>query len=441
MKAGSTGTAGIEIALLILSAANANAQPGSGHSAGQPAGTVIPAISGTVVDAITGRPVAAVDVTLRVRASRGRSLRYENARTSPLGRFSFPSSVGPEAEFFSSGVDEIAITVNIPFVSLDRLRASAGNNEVDSDLGSDASVFLSRDPLFTAKSTRLRNMSLRGPRVGNKSYFPLAVQFLKACQQLWNANCITMETTRDIRVPLVPVLDNAAACKRILDPDVSEDCRQLQTYRSAFRQIETMAQLQAAKEICNSIDHGGASHLCLESLHAYILRPMDFDDRPPLRMDFASAEEALIVAPIAGLQVVSHTRADADPFAGTALYFATYQRESRPISMNSVQVRIEVAGDAGALRARFALMLKATHGRFEMFDGSPMVRFEDERSSSVAWLSKDAIVTVAANHMTANELRNSLEMLGERATHATDLTPGMSREVIRSYLRKYPASN
>jgi hypothetical protein len=159
MRAGSTRTAGIGRALLILSLATANAQPGREQPTGQPAGPVIPAISGTVVDAITGRPVAAVDVTLRVSASRGRSLRYENARTSPLGQFSFPSSVAPETGLFSSGVDEIAITVNIPFVSLDRLRAFAGDSEADSDLGSDASALLSRDPLFAAKSTKLPRLS------------------------------------------------------------------------------------------------------------------------------------------------------------------------------------------------------------------------------------------------------------------------------------------
>ena len=441
MRASSTRTAGIGSVLLILSLATANAQPGGEQpSSGQPAGLVIPAISGTVVDAITGRPVAAVDVTLRVSASRGRSLRYENSRTSPLGRFSFPSSVAPETGLFSSGVDEIAITVNIPFVSLDRLRALAGG-EVDSDLGSDASAFLSRDPLFAAKSTKLARLSLKGPRVGNRGYFPLAVQFLKACEQSWNANCITMETTRDIRVPLIPVLDDATGCKKIRDADVSEGCRQMQTYRAAFRHLETMAQLRAAKELCNSIDHGAVSHSCLYSLHAYILRPTDYEDRPPLRMEFASADEALIVTPIAGLQVRSHALLYPDPFTGTGMYVATYQRETRSISMNAVHVRIELPGSADGLRARFAALLKGTHSRVEMFDGSLVIAFEDDRSSSVAWVSKDRFITIEASHRTANELRNSLEMLGEYATHATDLTPEMPREVIRSYLRKYPPSN
>jgi hypothetical protein len=394
-----------------------------------------------VVDAITGKPVAAVDVTLRVRASRGGSLRYENSRTSPLGRFSFPSSVAHDAGLLAPGVDEIAITVNIPFLSLDRLRAFPGNHDVDSDLGSDASAFLSRDPLFTAKSAYLQNMSLKGPRVDNRAYFPMAVQFLKACEHPWNANCLSMETTRDIRVPLIPVLDNAAGCGKIPDADVREGCRQLQTYRAAFRHLETMAQLRAAKELCNSIDRGAASHLCLESLHAYILRPKDYEDRPPMRMDFASPEEALIVTPIAGLQVRSHSLASADPFTGAAFYVAAYQRESRSISLNSVNVRIELPGNADGLRARFAALLKGAHGRVEMFDSSPVVAFENDRSSSVAWVSRDKIITVETSHMTASELKNSLDMLGESATHAADLTPEMPREVIRGYLRKYPPSN
>jgi hypothetical protein len=250
-----------------------------------------------------------------------------------------------------------------------------------------------------------------------------------------------METTRDIRVPLIPVLDDATGCKKIPDADVSEGCRQLQTYRAAFRHLETMAKLRAAKELCSSIDHGQVSHLCLNSLHSYILRPTDYEDRPPLPMEFASAEDALIVTPIAGLQVWSHALVSPDPFSGTAIYVATYQRETRQISMNAVHVRIDLEGNADELRARFAALLKGTHSRIEMFDGNPVAAFEDDRSSSVAWVSKDRFITIDASHVPANELRNSLEMLGEYATHATDLTPEMPREVIRSYLRKYPPSN
>jgi hypothetical protein len=432
MKAGSTRIAGMEIGLLLLSLAGAKAQT---------SGPVIPAISGTVVDAITGRPVAGVDVTLRVQPSRGESLRYENVRTSPLGRFSFPSSVGPDAELFSSGVGEIAITVNIPFVSLDRLRALSGDKEIDSDRDSDASGFLSWDPLFTAKSTRVQNAELKGPRVGNKAYFPMAVQFLKACEQFWGANCIGMETTRKVRVPLIPVLDNAAGCKKIADPDVREGCRQLQIYRAAFRHLETMAQLRAAKEICSSIDHGPISQLCLVRLHTYIVRPTDYEDRPPLRMEIDSPEDALIVTPIAGMPVVSPSLAGSDPFTGYAMYVASYRRDTRAIFGDAVRVQIELPGNVDEIRTRFARLLTAVHGRFEMFDGSPLIALGDDRSSSVAWVSGDKIVTVSPGHLTAAEFRNFVDTLGENAARATELTPAMQREVIRSYLRKYPPSN
>ncbi len=429
----------MEVALLVLSLGIASGQPGRQQAGGHPAGPVIPAISGTVVDAITGKPVAGVDVTLRVNSSRGNTLRYENCRTSPLGRFSFPSSAGPDADFLSSGVGEFGITVNIPFVSLDRLRASPFNDQIDSDMGSDASGFLSWDPLFTAKSTRIQNVELKGPRIGNKAYFPMAVQFLKECEQ-WSANCISMETTQDVRVPLIPVLDDAGGCKKIADPDVREGCRQLQTYRAAFRHLETTAQLRAAKEICNSIDHGGISQLCLVRLHAYALWPKNYEDRPPLQMQIDSPEDALIVTPIAGMPAISHSLGDTDPFTGTAMYFASYQRESRGISMD-VHVQIELPASTEAARARFAGLLKAVHGRFEMFDGSPVIMYDIEPSSYVAWLSGGKIVTVSSSHLSAAELRNSIEMLGEEATRATELTPEMRREAIRMYLWKYPASN
>ena len=436
----------IEFALLILSLATARGLPGQQNVAAHSAGPVIPAISGTVVDAITGKPVGAVDVILRAETTDGRTqLRYESCRTSPLGRFSFPSSVTPDevGGLFASGIGEIAITVNIPFVPLARLRAVSGNDWVTSDGGSDASGYLVADPLFQSKSTYAQNLAMSGPRVNNKSYFPMAVQFLRACEQEWNANCLSMDATRDVQVPLIPVLADPAGCKKITDRDLSRGCRQLQTYRAAFRHVETMAQVRAGKELCNSLDGGRISGRCLECLHAYVLRAENYEARPPLRMEIAPVEEALILTPIAGMPAGRHGRIYEDAFDETATYSASYQRANLRATSEAAQVTVDFMGNAVQRQLYWTSLLKMKGspakqaGHFEMFDGSPLFMIEMEYSSDVVWSSGDKIVRVGFHHV-PDQAR---QVLGEEAARMEEVAPELRQEFIRSYLRKYPVSN
>jgi hypothetical protein len=436
----------IEFALVILSLATVTGLPGQENVAAHPAGPVIPAISGTVVDAITGKPVVGVDVILRAETSDRRTqLRYESCRTSPLGRFSFPSSVTPDeiGGLFASGIGEIAITVNIPFVPLARLRAVPGNDWVTSDAGSDASGYVLVDPLFQSKSTYGQNLATSGPRVNNKTYFPMAVQFLRACEQEWNANCLSMDATRDVQVPLIPVLADLAGCKKITDRDLSRGCQQLQTYRAAFRHVETMAQVRAGKELCNSLDGGRISGRCLEYLHAYVLRVKDYEDRPPLRMEIAPVEEALILTPIAGMPVGTHGRIHEDAFDETATYFASYHRANLRATAEAARVTVEFMGNADRRRLYWTSLLKMQvgpakqPGHFEMFDGSPLFMAEMDYSSDVLWSSGDKLVRIAFHHVP----EQARQFSGEEAARMEEVTPELRRELIRSYLRKYPVSN
>ncbi|MFY9728235.1 MAG: carboxypeptidase-like regulatory domain-containing protein [Bryobacteraceae bacterium] len=443
-KNGRARTIGIRIVLLVLFLVTGKGLSGQERAAGQqPAGPVVPAISGTVVDAITGKPVAGVDVTLRAETTDRMQLRYESCRTSPLGRFRFPSSVEPKASGLLGGIGEIAITVNIPFVPLAQIRAAYSNDWVTSDGGSDASQNVLGDPLFTLKSTRVYNLELKGPRVNNKAYFPMAVQFLKACGQAWDANCISMETTRDVRVPLIPVLDGPAGCKKIADRDLSEGCRQLQVYRSAFLHVETMAQVQADKTLCNTVDGGRVSKICLDQLHSYVWNPERYEGRLPVRMEIDPAEEALILTPIAGMGVVRHGLGQTDPFDETATYYASYRRQAHWPWLDAVRVSVDFIGDTEARRLQWARLLKFNQspakqaGHFEMFDGSPLFVYEAESASQVAWISGDKLITISVSRH-ADLLRGGFREVDARMAEAT---PEQRRELIRSYLRKYPLSN
>ncbi|MGB9455770.1 MAG: hypothetical protein WCB12_06985 [Bryobacteraceae bacterium] len=398
-----------------------------------------------MVDAITGKPVAAVDVTLRAETSDQKQLRYESCRTSPLGRFRFPSSVEPKAAGLLGGIGEIAITVNIPFVPLAQIRAAPGNGDdwITSDGGSDASQNVLGDPLFTLKSTRVYNLELKGPRVNNKAYFPMAVQFLEACGQAWDANCISMETTRDVRVPLIPVLDGPAGCKKIADRDLSEGCRQLQAYRSAFLHVETMTQVQADKKLCNTVDGGRVSKSCLDQLHSYIWHPERYAGRLPVRMEIDPLEEALILTPIAGMGVVRHGLGQTDPFDETATYYASYRRQAHWPWLDAVRVSVDFIGDTDARRLRWARLLKFNQspakqaGHFEMFDGSPLFVYEAESASQVVWTSGDKLITISFSRA-ADYIRGGMS---KHDAFMIEATPELRRELIRSYLQKYPVSN
>ncbi len=421
------------VLLALVTAADLCAQP---HTPA--AGPRIPAISGTVVDALTGKPIAGVDVTLRAAAIDRKQLRYENCRTSPSGRFLFRPSVEPKAGGLFNRIGEIAITVNIPFVSLARMRAMPGQDWITSDAGADASGYLLGDPLFTIKSTRLHNLDLKGARINNKAYFPMAVQFLRSCQQTWDANCISMDITQKVRVPLIPVLDDPAGCRKIADADLREGCRQLQTYRAAFRHVETIAQVRAGKQLCSQIDHGRVSKLCLDDLHAFALRAELYENRPPLRMEIEPAEEVLILAPIAGMQAFSHGLYRPDPFDETAIYTARYQRMPRT-GLDAAGVAIELIRDAAERRRRFAAFVKPPPNanleprRIELFDGAPLAMSDKGRSSMVVWISGDKLITITLNPYG----QGAADEISRRA----EVTPELRRALIRAYLRKYPVTN
>ena len=386
----------------------------------------IPAISGTVVDAVTGRPIPEIDVTLRVEGGDRKDLHYENCRTSPLGRFRFSASSQPAS--LMSTIGEIAITANLRFVPVARLREARHEDWIKSDGGADASQYL-WDPLFTAKLTRIFNFQMPGSRVQNHAYFPMAVQFLKDCQQRWNANCITSEILQGVRVPLIPVLPDASTCSRITDSNLREECRRLQTYRAAFAHVDTMAGVRAGKAICDQIDHGPVSKLCREELHGFALRPEWFENRLPIRMEIPPIDQALILAPIAGMRAVRPGLSRQDPFDETAAYHANYQRpEGIGANANAV---LDYIGDPVERRRRLAAGIEPR--RIELFDGSPIAMLDDGHASTAMWISGQYLVTIIS--------QRNIPSLPADLNRRSEISPELHRALIRAYLQKYPVTN
>ncbi|MGA8580017.1 MAG: hypothetical protein WB579_15130, partial [Bryobacteraceae bacterium] len=63
--------------------------------------------------------------------------------------------------------------------------------------------------------------------------------------------------------------------------------------------------------------------------------------------------------------------------------------------------------------------------------------YEAESASQVAWISGDKLITISVSRH-ADLLRGGFREVDARMAEAT---PEQRRELIRSYLRKYPLSN
>jgi hypothetical protein len=185
------------------------------------------------VDAITDKPLANLDVTLRALAASGaffgtgeKLLRYENDPTSATGHFHFGTSLEKYAALPLTTIKGYWLSVNRSFWSTAWMDAQDPGSHYESDpTPEDMGWDVMRDPLFRAKTTGTIQVHSNGPRVNTTKYFPMAVKFRRPCRQDWNANCLSFEETQNVRIPLIPVLDNPADCKEIHDPARSEQCR------------------------------------------------------------------------------------------------------------------------------------------------------------------------------------------------------------------------
>ena len=160
-------------------------------------------------------------------------------------------------------------------------------------------------------------------------------------------------------------------------------------------------------------------------------------------MEIAPVEEALILTPIAGMPVGMHGRIHEDAFDETATYSASYHRANLRATSEAARVTVEFMGNADRRRLYWTSLLKMQvspakqPGHFEMFDGSPLFMAEMDYSSDVLWSSGDKLVRIAFHHVP----EQARQLSGEEAARMEEVTPELRRELIRSYLRKYPVSN
>lgn len=264
---------------LLLLAALAGLAIGQPKPENWPIGARIPAISGRVVDAITGAPIPNVDVTLHANLLGGNGfLRYENQRSSSEGAFSFPTSLESATAGPLSSIEAYWLNVNRTFGPQPR--------------ATDFSWEIAYYPLFNFSApSNFRAGSL----VTDKTHFPMAVNFNRACASLWIGGCINLGETSSITIPLIPTLDHPEDCAKIADRSLAAGCRQLNTYRAAFLHISTLAEVRAGKALRRQVDNARLSDQCLTTLHGYVRQPSS-SERPP-RMELDPIDRVLIMSP------------------------------------------------------------------------------------------------------------------------------------------------
>jgi hypothetical protein len=317
------------------------------------------------------------------------------------------------------------LTVNRTFLSIESMKAATPYQEVTIDsTPDDISWEIARDPLANR----------RGARVNNTAYFPMVVQFVRPCKQMWNANCVSFSETQNVRVPLIPVLDNPEECGKIGNPALSEQCRQLNTYQAAFRHVETIAQVRADKELCSKVGPEFVAKECLESLQLYIANPGAYENRLPLQMEIDPIEKVVILAPIGGMSVIRSGVGSLDPFRETANYGVCYSIDQWRTDSACVNVWSVVREEDRRWVFNFDGENGYTKGaeRTEVMEGNTVTTLDLPNTYTAVWSSGARVVRVIFYKP------SFLSDLGADRARAAAASPEVRRELLRQYLLKYP---
>lgn len=212
---------------------------------------VIPPSAGRVVDAITGEPIGNVKLSLWI-SREGWGIHTEERDSTTTGSTGW---------FFLSG----AFRHSFPLEGRPLYWLSVNQTEGGVKGSSENQVLY--DPMSNRSDWP----------VGDKRYFPLNVRLdPEGCDRNWAATCVHKLIVWGSRIPLIPVLSDPSECKRIANPTLRENCRQLNTYRSAFVHVDTYEEVQKGKALCTEVDRAYYSKTCLEQLHLYMANPRTY---------------------------------------------------------------------------------------------------------------------------------------------------------------------
>jgi hypothetical protein len=227
------------------------------------------------------------------------------------------------------------------------------------------------------------------------------------------------------------VLDNPAACDRIKDGAIGEQCRQLNGYWAAFRHTDNVEQFQQDKELCGRIDQGAITKMCLDNLR--VLDRDLFEGRWTEQHQIAAT---LLMFPVAGLTPmgVNTIRQPGQPL----MYALPYLRTDRDRGLNSCLAYVWDTPSKEDRAAALDVVKKWGRGageHAETVGGAPIQVIEFSDSQMAYWASQDSVVAIMC-FLPAHYAKK----YGEERARAVEATPEMRLELIRQYLLKHPPS-
>ena len=188
--------------------------------------TFVPPILVRVVDAVSGQAIEGIAVTQRVTIARSDTPSQQLSVTKTTGGGGyvlFRPYLYPWPVFATEGY-----TINVNEKSM---AATPWRKEVD-----------------------------LGPYQTNK-YLPMMLEsHCPNCELLWRAPSPAAENLRSlwfVTVPLIPALERPDRCSSIANPTVSKQCKELNTYRSAFLHFDSIQDVENDKAICRQLEEIG----------------------------------------------------------------------------------------------------------------------------------------------------------------------------------------
>lgn len=310
--------------------------------------TRVPPILVRVVDAISGRPIAGIEVTQRLETEHPGEVSQPPPKvTGSNGYVLFRPYVHWNGLSIFSTVFGYSIAVNE-----NSMATKPWRREID-----------------------------LGPHQTDK-YFPVILQTrCPNCVLLWRAPDparLNLGSSWLVTVPLIPALDSPDKCSSIANPTVSKQCKELNTYRSAFLHFDSIQDVENNKSICKRLKDQAAK-TCLDDLHGYILHAMDkpsltypspFKARQMPMLPTLPLSEVFPFERIGDREIMRRNTWGNDVFSGHVGYSATYARGGRLSS--EIQVRIDVFPTEDTAQQAFSALSSSR------FDYNPKTTISDE---------------------------------------------------------------
>ena len=360
--------------------------------------TFIPPIGVRVVDAVSGQPIAGIAVTRRVTTGLDTQEHTATKTTDSNGFVLFR----PYLFWWPVlGVEQYTISVNEKSMAAEPWR-----REVD-----------------------------LGPGQTNK-YLPMVLTArCENCELLWKAPRPAAENLRSMwfaTVPLIPAMDSPDKCSSIANSTIAKQCKELNTYRSAFLHFDSLQDIENNKAICKQLEPQAAK-TCTETLGGYVYwsvairkdsspyKPRQMPTLPTLPV-----EEVLPFDTVGGLKISNRRTCCNNAFTGSVTYSADYGWPDR------INVRIDEYLTEDAARQAFSSSNKRGNSdpkstlSDEIRSGNRIIvfrtphfknRFGESGEEIVFWRSANKVITI---------------LIG--------LPRPTDEEVVTKYLGLYPSS-